>query len=175
MRGRPSKAEESRVTAFHSSTRQKSPGCRADKVRRRGHLGCMARSQRHFNDFIKVMSPSPSSTLSVLRSCLHHLALSLSSAPKKKIDGNRSFLINILAAWIVNKNHWLFVNRIFQSVAFVPPHLNYNSYRESPGGASGTWDNIFALYNHLGISDCARLNRDERKRALILRRIPDKP
>lgn len=56
MRGCPSKAEESRATAFHSSTRQKSPGCRADKVKRRGHLRRMAGSFTQFNDFINAMS-----------------------------------------------------------------------------------------------------------------------
>lgn len=52
----PSKAEESRVTAFHFSTRQKSPGCRADKVKHYGHLSKMTRSFTQFNHFINVMS-----------------------------------------------------------------------------------------------------------------------
>lgn len=52
----PSKAEESRVTAFQFSTRQKSPGRRADKVKHCGHLSKMTRAFIQFNHFINVMS-----------------------------------------------------------------------------------------------------------------------
>lgn len=52
----PSKAEESRVTAFHFSTRQKGPGCRADKVKHCGELRRMTRSVMQFHHFNNMMS-----------------------------------------------------------------------------------------------------------------------